>query len=190
MAAVTVHSDFGAQENKVFHYFHFFPIYLPWSDGARCHNLSICLQSSMYYMILFFLMVLTNPCFGKMKALGGYLSKWHFWVVGSHICLTLTKLWEKTLPALISRWGKLSEVTHCWGFTSDSVVKNPPANAGDIRDMGPIPGSGRSPGVGNDNSLQGSCLGNSKDRGIWQAIVHVVPKSWTWLSTPTHSTHC
>ena len=78
-------------------------------------------------------MILTNPCFGKMKALGRYLSKWHFWVVGSHICLTLTKLWEKTLPALISRWGKLSEVTHCWGFPSDSVVKNLPANAGDMK---------------------------------------------------------
>ena len=51
MAAVTVHSDFGAQENKVFLCFHFSPIYLPWSDGARCHDLSIWLQSSMYYMI-------------------------------------------------------------------------------------------------------------------------------------------
>ena len=39
MAAVTIHSDFGAQENKVCHCFHCFPIYLPWSDGARCHDL-------------------------------------------------------------------------------------------------------------------------------------------------------
>ena len=40
MAAITVHSDFGAQENKVCHCFHFFPFYLPWSDGTRCHDLS------------------------------------------------------------------------------------------------------------------------------------------------------
>ena len=40
MAAVTICSDSGAQENKVCHYFHFFSIYLPWSDGTRCHDLS------------------------------------------------------------------------------------------------------------------------------------------------------
>ena len=51
------------------------------------------------------------------------------------------------------------------GFLSGSVVKNPPANAGDSRDVGLIPGSGRSPGVGNGNPLQYSCLENSMDRG-------------------------
>ena len=50
------------------------------------------------------------------------------------------------------------------GFPGGSVVKNPPANAGD---MGSIPGSGRSPGVGNGNPLQYSCLENSMDRGVW-----------------------
>ena len=40
MAAVTVHSDFEAQENKIFHCLHFFPIYLPWNDGNGCHDLS------------------------------------------------------------------------------------------------------------------------------------------------------
>ena len=45
------------------------------------------------------------------------------------------------------------------------MVKNPPANVGDIRDMGSVPGSGRSPGVENDNPLQYSCLENSIDRG-------------------------
>ena len=40
MAAVTIHRDFGAQDNKVCHYFHFFPFYLPWSDGTWCHDLS------------------------------------------------------------------------------------------------------------------------------------------------------
>ena len=52
------------------------------------------------------------------------------------------------------------------------VVKNPPANAGDTRDVGSIPGSGRSPRGGNSNQLQYSCLKNSMGRGAWQATVH------------------
>ena len=59
------------------------------------------------------------------------------------------------------------------------VVKNLPANAGDIRDMGSIPGSGRSPGGGHGNPLQYSCLENLKDGGSWQATDHRVTKSLT-----------
>ena len=59
------------------------------------------------------------------------------------------------------------------------MVKNVPANAGD---MGLIPGSGRSPGEGNGNPLQYSCLENLTDRGAWQAIDHGVTKSQTQLS--------
>ena len=59
-------------------------------------------------------------------------------------------------------------------FSGGSVVKNPPANAGGA---GSIPGSGRSPGEGNGNPLQYSCLGNPMDKEAWQAIVHGVPKS-------------
>ena len=62
------------------------------------------------------------------------------------------------------------------------VVKNLPASAGDIRDAGSIPGSGRSPREGNGNPLQCSCLENSMDRGAWQATVHGVTKSRTRLS--------
>ena len=51
------------------------------------------------------------------------------------------------------------------------MVKNPPANAGDIRDEGMIPGLGRSPGRGHGNPLQYSCLENPKERGAWQATV-------------------
>ena len=61
------------------------------------------------------------------------------------------------------------------------VIKNPPANAGDIRDVGPIPGSGRSPGGGHDNLLQHSCLENPMDRGAWRVTVHTVAKSRAWL---------
>ena len=59
------------------------------------------------------------------------------------------------------------------------MVKNPPANAVDIRDKDLIPGSGRRPGRGNDNPLQYSCLGNPMDRGAWQATVQGVEKSQT-----------
>ena len=59
------------------------------------------------------------------------------------------------------------------------VVKNLPANAGNIRDLGSIPGLGRSPGGGHGNPLQYSCLENLMDRGAWQAMDHRVPKNWT-----------
>ena len=62
------------------------------------------------------------------------------------------------------------------------VVKNSPTNAGDVRVMGSIPGSGRSPGEGNGNPLQYSDLENPMDRGAWQATVHGVAKSQTQLS--------
>ena len=66
-----------------------------------------------------------------------------------------------------------------WGFPGGTVVKNMPANAGDTRDMGSMPGSGRSPGGGNGTPLQYSCLGNPMDRGTWRATVHGVTKSQT-----------
>ena len=60
------------------------------------------------------------------------------------------------------------------------LVKNLPADAGNITDAGSIPGSGRSPGGGHGNPLQYSCLGNPMDRGAWGAgVVHRVTKSWT-----------
>ena len=61
------------------------------------------------------------------------------------------------------------------------MVKNPPANAGDVRVTGLIPGLGRSPGEGNGYPLQYSCLENLINRGAWQAMVHGVAKSWTRL---------
>ena len=66
-----------------------------------------------------------------------------------------------------------------WASQVVLVVKNLPANAGDVRDMGLIPGSGRFPGEGNGNPLQYSCLENPMDRGAWQATVHGVAKSQT-----------
>ena len=65
--------------------------------------------------------------------------------------------------------------------------QSPPASAGDTGDDGSIPGSGRSPGGGNDNPLQYSCLGSPMDRGAWQATVHEVAKSDTTEQLSTHT---
>ena len=66
------------------------------------------------------------------------------------------------------------QVSICLGFPGGSVVKNLPADAGET---GLIPGAGRSPGGGNGNPLQYSCLGNPMDRGAWRVTGHGVPKS-------------
>ena len=68
------------------------------------------------------------------------------------------------------------------GLPRCSVVKYPPANAGDAGDMGLIPGLERSSGGGKDNPLQYSCLGNPMGREAWWATVHGIAKSWTQLS--------
>ena len=65
------------------------------------------------------------------------------------------------------------------GFPGGSDGKEPACNSGDPDS---IPGLGRSPGKGNGNPLQYSCLENPMDRGAWPATVHGVAKSWTWLS--------
>ena len=67
------------------------------------------------------------------------------------------------------------------GFQGGASIKNPPANAGDLRDQGLIPGSGRSSGVEHGNPLQYSCLENPMDRGAGWATVHRVTKSQTQL---------
>ena len=79
-------------------------------------------------------------------------------------------------------WGKNYIITYGSKGASQVmlVVKNSPVDAGDTRDVGLIPGSGRSPGEGHSNPLQYSFLENPMDRGAWWATVHVV-KSRTWL---------
>ena len=81
---------------------------------------------------------------------------------------------EKNLQFSSPSWKRASEVV--------AVVKNAPANAGDLRDACSIPGLGRLPGEGHGNPLQCSCLENPMDRGAWQATIHRVAKSWTQLS--------
>ena len=87
---------------------------------------------------------------------------------GTHSCLLL-----------IAGGGNLETLGLLMGLPVAQVVKNLPASRGDA---GLIPGSGRSPGGGNDNLLQYSCLENPMDRGAWWAIVHGVAKNWTQLS--------
>ena len=67
------------------------------------------------------------------------------------------------------------------------VVKNPPANAGDTRNVDSIPGYRRSPGVGNGNLLQYSCLEIPMDRGDWRATVYRVGKRHNWAHMHTHT---
>ena len=73
----------------------------------------------------------------------------------------------------------LKQITNHIGFPGASVLKKPPANAGDASSM---PGSGRSPGEGNGNPFRYSCPGNPMDGRAWWAIVHRVAKSKTRLS--------
>jgi len=70
-------------------------------------------------------------------------------------------------------------VPYVWASQVALVVKNLPANVGDARDAGLIPGLGRSPGGGHGNPLQYSCLENPMDRGVWRSTVHGITQSWT-----------
>ena len=78
--------------------------------------------------------------------------------------------------------------SHNLSIPGGTVVKNPPANAGDSRDMGSIPRSRRSLGRGNGKALQYSCLENPMDRGAWWAPVHgVLRVGYNWATECTHN---
>ena len=92
--------------------------------------------------------------------------------------------WRATVHEVTKCQTRLSDShTHtAWvGFPGGSVVKNPPVNAGDLKDLGSVPGLGKSPGGGHGNPLQRSCLENPMDRRAWWAAVHGVAKSRTRL---------
>ena len=78
--------------------------------------------------------------------------------------------------------GHLSSSKPIKGFSGGTVVKNSLANVGDTGDMGQIPRLGRSPGEGNGNPIQYSCMGNPMDREAWWVMLHGVAKSQTQLS--------
>ena len=114
--------------------------------------------------------------------------------------LVLFYVWEDT--RVLTHWNHSSDThlnhlgpVYCFsGSPSGASGKNSPADAGDIRDVGSIPGLGGSPGRGHGNPLQYSCLEDPMDRGAWQATVHRGAKSQTQLKQlRTHTrnpAHC
>ena len=157
MAAVTVHSDFGAQENSL----SLFPVFphlfaMKWWDWMPCSWMlsfkpDSSLPSFIFIKRLFSSSLLSASIFG--------------------LCLKLT----------VSRSTSLDVLDR--DFPGDAMVKNLPGKSGDTGDVGLTPVLGRSPREGNGNPLQYSCLENSMDRGARWATVHGVRNSWTWLST-------
>ena len=86
-------------------------------------------------------------------------------------------LWERQYASSLVYQNEYLSQKRNMGFSGDSVIKDPPANAGDSGNAGSMLGSGISLGGGNGYSLEYSCLENSIDRGAWQATVHGVAKS-------------
>ena len=102
---------------------------------------------------------------------------------------------RQSQDATVSMWAdRFSGEQLALGLPRWHSGKNPPANAGDARDVGSTPGSGRSPGREHGNPLQYSCLENPMNRGAWRATVHGVTHSQTrlkWLSTHiSHTVRC
>ena len=100
-----------------------------------------------------------------------------YFLMFEHVEHVLNIIWERNHSCILILYVHLSIYLSIYlymGFPGDTVVKNLPANVGDTRDVGLIPGSGRSPGGGNGNPLQYSCPENPRDREAWWAIVHRV----------------
>ena len=121
----------------------------------------------------------------KQTSMNAGNTEWLNW-----LCVCAVTVIELSSIILAKDWSKSFKLFfpeyRYSGFPGASVVKNLPANAGD---MDLIPRPGRFPGEGNGNSLQNSCLGNAMDRGAWWATVHGVGKSWTGLGDYT-TTKC
>ena len=87
--------------------------------------------------------------------------------------------WQAIFHGITKSWTRLSDWTESMGFTGGLDSKESACNAGDLCS---IPGSGKSPGEGNGNPLQYSCLENPMDRGAWRVTVRGVANSQTWLN--------
>ena len=117
-----------------------------------------------------------SPCESFLEIKTGFSCSLHGWAPSFQVSrVQIWPLWKCKTWRKSRREGIYVYVV----FPGGSLVKNPPANAGDV---GLIPGSERPPGEGNENQLQCSCLENPMDRGAWRAIVHGVAKSQTQLS--------
>ena len=120
---------------------------------------------------------------GEFKPQGGLclITTTAFIILGCNylfICLPLPQasLRARIMPSISVFTGLAQNRYSTWVSQVALVVKNPPANAGDVRGMGSIPGLGRSPGGARGNPFQYSCQRNPTDRGAWWAIVHGVTK--------------
>ena len=100
--------------------------------------------------------------------------------IDSNLCLSM---------CCINRHRGMVRTTHLSGFPGGTGGKESACHAGDVRDEGSIPGSGRSSGGGHGNLLQYSCLENPMDRGAWQATVHRATNSQTRLKRLSTHTH-
>ena len=105
------------------------------------------------------------------------------WIIFANICIFSSNILFRTRALLFIN---KTDLYFQWGFQVVLVVKNLPANAGDSREVRSIPGLGRSPGEGNGNLLQSSCLENPMDRGAQSATVNGVAKELERLSTQSH----
>ena len=161
MAAVTICSDCGAQKNKVWHCFHCFPIYFPWSDGTRCHD----------------------PYFFPFKSEFGNKEIMTWATVSSQFCFCWLYRASSSLAAKnIINLILVSTIWWC-PCVESSLVLLP---EGVCYDQGIFLAGfnqwiGKTPGEGHSNPLQYSCLENSMDREAWWATVHRVAESWTRL---------
>ena len=131
-----------------------------WGKNLKREGVHICLYSLSMIISgsIFFFFLWVHLC----------CCKWHYFIF--YGCITFPHIYS------IYHIFNHSSVD-VLGFPGGSVVKNPPANAGDAGDTGSVPGLGRSPGGGNGNPFQYSCLGNPMDRRAWGAIVPGVSKS-------------
>ena len=155
------------------------------------------IQAVGYFIFLFFLLWIYSSLwledivwiisiFWNVLSLFLWASIWFILII-LHVHLKTCKFWVLKSNLLkkkyITDW---SQLFLYWVSQGALVVKDPPANAGDVRDMSLIPGLGRSSGGEHGNLLQYSCLENPMDRGTWQATVHRVAKSQPllkWLSS-------
>ena len=140
--------------------------------GTACSSAAVYqISSSVLFILVFLLSQHQDSLIFLMKLLPSSYSPW--WMMAAQNYSNNYSLYHLIYAAFLCRY--LATL----GLSGNLVVKNLPASAGDT---GPIPGLGRSPGGGNSNPLQYSCLVNPKDRGAWQATIHGVTENWTWLS--------
>ena len=144
---------------------------------------------------------ITQICYALYWQFFHLLMPVYSWIIQTTFIIVISKIIQILKSDLLSLlihwclWTILWNKIFTWALQDtrasqvEVVVKNPPTNAGDIRDMGSILGSGRSPGGGHGNPFQYSCLQNPMDRGAWQATVQRVAQSQTWLKQLSMHAH-